>query len=73
MDRVLSAYPPGECSYCQLCWQGATAVAGVYVVHDGQTAYSLMTGYDDTRAQSGAGALAMWHAIMKPRSWDRHF
>lgn len=67
MEAVLGVFPPGSGSFCFISrWQGKP-VAGVYVVHDSQTAFNLMTGYDHERTHHGAGALAMWSAILKAK------
>jgi hypothetical protein len=65
-DLVFSAFPPGSRSYCMIASAGGRPMAGVYVVHDGRTAYYLMGGYAEG-AHHGAGALAMWHAILKAK------
>ena len=66
IDRIFSGFPPGENSYCFLSLLNGRPIAGVYVVHDTRTAYYLMGGYSDD-AHHGAGALAMWHAILKAK------
>jgi lipid II:glycine glycyltransferase (peptidoglycan interpeptide bridge formation enzyme) len=65
-DLIFSAFPPGEQSYCMVASADGRPMAGVYVVHDGRTAYYLMGGYAEG-AHHGAGALAMWHAILKAK------
>ena len=66
VDTIFSSVPPGEGSYCFLTCAGGRPVSGAYVVHDSCTAYYLMGGYADG-AHHGAGALAMWHAILKAK------
>ena len=66
VDRILSSVPPGEGSYCFLTRAKGDPIAGVYIVHDSRTAYYLLGGYEDG-AHHGAGALAMWHAILKAK------
>lgn len=65
-DLIFSGFPPGENSYCLIARANGRPVAGVYVVHDSRTAYYLMGGYTDG-AHHGAGALAMWHAILRAK------
>jgi hypothetical protein len=65
-DLIFSAFPPGKQSYCMIANGNGRPMAGVYVVHDGRTAYYLMGGYAEG-AHHGAGALAMWHAILKAK------
>lgn len=67
MNAILHAYPPGPSGFCLSAKNGGQPVAGVYVVHDSRTAYYLMGGYTNG-AHHGAGALAMWHAILKAKS-----
>ena len=67
MDNILSKYPPGRNSYCFISRNQGVPIAGVYTVYDSRTAYNLITGYDDALAHSGAGPLAMWHAILKAK------
>ena len=66
MANILSNWPPGENSYCYLSWLDGRPIACVYVVHDSHTAYYLMGGYSEG-AHHGAGALAMWHAILRAK------
>jgi len=66
MDLILSAFSPGENSYCFISRANGRPVSGVYAVHDARTAYYLMGGYAES-AHHGAGALAMWHAILKAK------
>jgi hypothetical protein len=65
-DAILSGFPPGNGSYCLIARMDGRPIAGVYVVHDARTAYYLMGGYSED-AHNGAGALAMWHAILKAK------
>lgn len=65
-DLVFSRFPPRCNSYCLIAEANGRPLAGVYVVHDARTAYYLVGGYADG-AHHGAGALAMWHAILKAR------
>ena len=67
MDGVLASYPPGKSSYCFIARNQGAPIAGVYVIHDDRTAYTLMTGYDDALSHNGAGPLAMWEAIRRAR------
>jgi hypothetical protein len=66
MDCIFSGFPPEKNSYCFLSSTNGHPVAGVYIVHDAHTAYYLMGGYSKN-AHHGAGALAMWHAILKAK------
>lgn len=68
MDDVFAAYPPGRGSYCLISRRDGCPIAGAFVIHDSRTAYNLITGYDDTRAHNGAGALSIWHAILKAKT-----
>lgn len=66
IETVAAEFSPARNSFCLVaCTEGAP-VASVYVVHDEHTAYYLMGGYADG-AHHGAGALAMWHAILKAK------
>ncbi len=65
-DVLLANFPPGANSYCFIAWMGRRPVAGVYVAHDAHTAYYLLGGYSEG-AHHGAGALAMWHAILRAK------
>lgn len=65
-DLILSEFQPGQHSYCLLARANGRAVAGVYVVHDARTAYYLLGGYAED-GHHGAGALAMWHAILRAK------
>ena len=66
MDKILASFPPGSNSFAYLTKQGGKPVAGIYVIHDSRTAYYLLGGYA-YEAHHGAGALAMWRAILKAR------
>ncbi len=67
MDLIFSAFSPGENNSCCLIAQAnGRPVAGVYMVHDARTAYYLIGGYADG-AHHGAGALAIWSAILKAK------
>ena len=66
MGLIFSAFPPGESGYCLISRANGRPVAGVYVVHDTRTAYYLMGGYAEG-AHHGAGALAVWHAILRAK------
>lgn len=63
MGAILDAIPPSNGSICKVAWEDGRAVAGVYVVFDARSAYYLMGGHAE-HAHHGAGALAMWHAIL---------
>ena len=65
-NRIFESFPPGQNSYCMLAQMNGHPVAGVYIAHDSRTAYYLMGGYSEN-AHHGAGALAMWHAILKAK------
>jgi len=65
MNAILRNFPPGENSYLFVSERDGVPAAAVYCVHDKKTAYNLMTGYDHQRAHHGAGALAMYHAMLK--------
>lgn len=64
LSHVLRQFPPGQQSFGYLAHYKGKAVAGVYVVHDADTAYYLIGGYRDD-GHHGAGALAMYHAIVR--------
>lgn len=66
MENILLSWPPRKNSYCYLSRLEGSPIAGVYVVHDSYTAYYLMGGYSEG-AHHGAGALAMWHAILRAK------
>ena len=66
MDAILGAMPPSGGSICKVAWKQDKAAAGVYVVLGPRSAYYLMGGYSDG-AHHGAGALAMWHAILEAK------
>jgi lipid II:glycine glycyltransferase (peptidoglycan interpeptide bridge formation enzyme) len=66
IDAIFSNFGPGQSSYCILSFQKGKPVSGVYVVYDKRTAYHLLGGYSD-RAHHGAGAAAMFRAIVKAR------
>jgi len=67
MEAIFSQFPPGESSYCFVASSDGKPVAAVYVVYDSRAAYYLIGGYADD-AHHGAGALAMWHAILKAKA-----
>ncbi|HRS17172.1 MAG TPA: GNAT family N-acetyltransferase [Thermoanaerobaculaceae bacterium] len=66
MGAILDAIPPSNGSICKVAWEDGGAVAGVYIVSDARSAYYLMGGHAE-HAHHGAGALAMWHAILKAK------
>ncbi len=68
MHAILGSYPPGINSSCFISRSQGRPVAGVFVVHDTRTAYYLMGGYSSDNAHHGAGALAMYHAILKAKA-----
>ena len=67
MDVILQAFPPGKHSFCFISKDRGRPAAGVYVIFDSKTAYYLMGGYSE-RAHHGAGALAMYQAIVKAKA-----
>lgn len=66
VDTLFAEFSPGRNSFCLVSCNEGAPVASVYVVHDEHAAYYLMGGYADG-AHHGAGALAMWHAILKAK------
>jgi hypothetical protein len=68
MEKMLEIFPPGTSSFAFITYKDSEPVAGVYAVHDEKTAYYLLGGYKDENAHHGAGALAMFHAILKAKS-----
>lgn len=64
MATVLRALPPGANSWCFETRLVDAAQAAVYCVHDLKTAYYLLGGHT---AHHGAGALAVWHSILKAK------
>ncbi|HUM81999.1 MAG TPA: GNAT family N-acetyltransferase, partial [Methanothrix sp.] len=68
VGTLFSEFSPGSNSYCLISQQeDGQPVAGAYIVHDAITAYYLIGGYA-TNGHHGAGALAMWHAILKAKA-----
>jgi len=65
-DRILTGFQPGEYCYGFRGRGRGRPAAGVFVIHDDRIAYYLIGGYADG-AHHGAGALALWSAILKAR------
>ena len=68
MNAVLNSHYPGDKAFCFVATISDNPIAAVYFTHDSHTAWNLMTGYDNARSHHGAGALAMYHAILKAKS-----
>lgn len=66
LEKILFYFSKSMNSYCMIAQIGGRPIAGVYIVHDHNTAYYLLGGYTDG-AHHGAGALAMWSAIEKAK------
>ena len=66
LNRILDGLRRGEGSYMLIARQDGQPAAGVFIVHDLHTAYYLIGGYADG-SHHGAGALAMWHAILRAK------
>ncbi len=67
IEAVTAEFGPGKSGFCLVAYTDGAPVASVYVMHDERTAYYLLGGYADG-AHHGAGALAMWHAILKAKA-----
>jgi len=67
MNTIFKGFPPGENSFCFMGRESGQPVAGIFAVHDARTAYYLVGGHGKG-AHHGAGALAMWHAILKAKA-----
>lgn len=66
-DQVLKTFSPGNNCICMIAKQpDGKPIAGVYIIHDNQSAFYLIGGYS-TGGHHAAGALAMWHAILKTK------
>jgi len=66
IEAILAEFSAGKNSFSVVTETNGTPTAAVYVVHDSAVAYYLIGGYA-AGAHHGAGALAMWYAILKAK------
>jgi hypothetical protein len=63
LDRILFDFSAGENAYAFTTYDNDLPIAVSFCIHDNDTAYYILGGYDDERRHHGAGALACWAAI----------
>jgi hypothetical protein len=67
VERVLFTFARPENSYAFVVRSGGPPIAGAFVVHDAETAFYLLGGYQSEGKHHGAGALAMFESIRHAR------
>lgn len=65
LDAILFKYANASNSFAFSTYRCGKPIATCFVVHDGQTAYYLLGGYDAKDRHHGAGALAVVEAIKR--------
>lgn len=65
LERILFQFARPENSFAFVVWRGERPIACSFVIHDRQTAYYLLGGYDAVERHHGAGALAVTDAIQE--------
>lgn len=68
MHRILHDFATPDNSYAVVAKDGDRALACSFVVHDGRTAYYLLGGYRHTDKHHGAGALAVYEAMVQAKA-----
>ena len=64
LHAILQRYAQPENSFAFIVRQGDRPIAASFVVHDQQTAFYLLGGYDSEHSHHGAGALAVSESII---------
>jgi hypothetical protein len=63
MERIFFAFARPENSYAFVVLSNGAPIAGTFIVHDTETAFYLLGGYQSEDKHPGAGALAMFESI----------
>lgn len=63
LEAILFQYAHSANSFAFSAYQGDDPIAACFVVHDAETAYYLLGGYNNDNRHHGAGAIAMFEAI----------
>lgn len=63
INKILFEFADKENSFAFVTFKKINPIAAIFCIHDNNTAYYLLGGYDDEDKHHGAGALAMWEAI----------
>lgn len=63
LDKILFDFSLGGNAYAFVTHYNGSPIAASFCVHDSDTAYYILGGYDDERRHHGAGPLACWAAI----------
>lgn len=63
LEAILFQYARSANSFAYSAYQGDDPIAACFVVHDAETAYYLLGGYNNDNRHHGAGAIAMFEAI----------
>lgn len=63
LEAILFRYAHSTNSFAFSTYQGNEPIAACFVVHDTETAYYLLGGYNEEKRHHGAGALALFEAI----------
>lgn len=64
LHNILFTYANPHNSFAYVAYMHNKPIACCFCVHDGQTAYYLFGGYDETAKHHGAGPSCMWQAIL---------
>ncbi len=63
LDNILFTYAKPSNSFAFVAYRGSSPIATCFIVHDVNTAYYLLGGYNSDEKHHGAGVLAMFEAI----------
>lgn len=63
LNKILFGFANDKNSFAFITMKNKKSIAGAFCVHDKNTAYYLLGGYDSESRHHGAGALALWEAI----------
>lgn len=66
--KILHQFITTSYSYAFVAYKNDKPSACVFIVHDRNTAYYLLGGYDENNKHEGSGAMCMWEAIKLARN-----
>jgi hypothetical protein len=67
VKRILFSFARPDNSYTFVVFSNGVPIAGTFIVHDTETAFYLLGGYQSEGKHHGAGALAMFESIRHAR------
>lgn len=64
VNNILQKFATDENSFSFITLSEGNPIAGTFCIYDRDTAYYLLSGYDNNNKHHGAGALALWNSIL---------